>query len=233
MTKRSVLEKIGAFDESFPVAYNDVELCLRAIEAGYYNVIRNDAELIHHESISRGDDMMEEDKRLRLAKERERLFNKHPAYDGKDPFYNVNLDGDLITFRPFVDKDYDYYTKKVNPKDYPLGDNSGFLGDVEIISANWKIDIQGFGLFLQNHDYRPMEILLESEKGNAYILGSFRYLRDDVYNAYPHIMYSRFTGFKTKGDRDIVENGVYEIFALHNGKKYSFHKKIGVGQRVE
>ncbi len=36
-----------------PVTYNDVEFCFKLVEAGYYNVVRNDVILYHHESVSK------------------------------------------------------------------------------------------------------------------------------------------------------------------------------------
>lgn len=88
--KNKFLE-IEGFDESFPVAYNDIDLCFRLIESGYFNVLRNDAILYHHESMTRGLDHKDEEKRDRLNVERKRLYEKHPNFIGRDPFYNQNL----------------------------------------------------------------------------------------------------------------------------------------------
>lgn len=52
--RREVFEKIGGFDESFRITYNDVDLCLRLLGAGYKNIYIPDVQLIHHESISLG-----------------------------------------------------------------------------------------------------------------------------------------------------------------------------------
>lgn len=89
--ERKKFEAVGGFDEELAVAYNDVDLCFKLVEAGYYNVVRNDAVLIHHESVSRGDDRQSEEKFKRLMSEQEKLYKKHPNYDRKDPFYNINL----------------------------------------------------------------------------------------------------------------------------------------------
>ena len=83
--------EIGGFDEKLPIAYNDVDMCFTLVENGYYNVVRNDVILYHHESISRGLDNFDRNKRKRLEKEREYLYNKHPDFKKKDPFYNKNL----------------------------------------------------------------------------------------------------------------------------------------------
>jgi GT2 family glycosyltransferase len=54
---RETFLSIGGLDENrFPVAFNDVDFCLRLKSAGYRNLLVAEAQLIHHESISRGDD---------------------------------------------------------------------------------------------------------------------------------------------------------------------------------
>ena len=55
MMRKRLFEEIGGFDEdNLSVAYNDVDLCLRLIEKGYYNIFTPYAELYHYESLSRG-----------------------------------------------------------------------------------------------------------------------------------------------------------------------------------
>lgn len=90
MVKRSKFDEVHGFDESLAVAYNDVELCFKLYEAGYLNVVRNDAVLLHHESLSRGQDDTPERKK-RLAKEKSLLYQKHSNLLAKDPFYSQNL----------------------------------------------------------------------------------------------------------------------------------------------
>lgn len=90
MVKREIFEAAGGFDEDFAVAYNDVELCFRIHKAGFYNVVVNNAVLIHHESLSRGADISPERKK-RLIDEKHRLYAKHPDMRAKDMFYSPNL----------------------------------------------------------------------------------------------------------------------------------------------
>jgi len=54
LVRRSVFEEVGGFDESFAVAFNDVDFCIRVGQAGYRNVYTPHAELTHYESVSRG-----------------------------------------------------------------------------------------------------------------------------------------------------------------------------------
>jgi O-antigen biosynthesis protein len=82
---------IGAFDESLPVAYNDIDLCLRFYEAGLYNVVCQAVRLIHHESASRGLDCVDPRKASRLKRDLARLYELHPRYFQHDPFHNKNL----------------------------------------------------------------------------------------------------------------------------------------------
>lgn len=91
MVKKPVFYGVNGFNEKFPVAYNDVDLCFRIYEAGYYNVQRNDAIAYHHESYSRGIDEINEEKLLRLSAEKCMLYREHPALKGYDPFLNVNI----------------------------------------------------------------------------------------------------------------------------------------------
>jgi GT2 family glycosyltransferase len=53
-TRREVFEELRGFDESLGVDLNDVDYCLRAAQKGYRTIFEPDAELVHHESPSRG-----------------------------------------------------------------------------------------------------------------------------------------------------------------------------------
>ncbi len=79
MVRKSLFEQVDGFREELKVAYNDVDLCMKLYEAGFQNVIRNDVCLIHHESLSRGNDLTGE-KRFRLDQEREMLYGFHESF---------------------------------------------------------------------------------------------------------------------------------------------------------
>jgi GT2 family glycosyltransferase len=61
MVRREVFESVGGFDERLPVAFNDVDFCLKLGERRLLVVYCPLAELVHHESRSRGhtDDVAE------------------------------------------------------------------------------------------------------------------------------------------------------------------------------
>lgn len=91
MVSREKYEEVGGLDETMAVAYNDVDFCFKLIEAGYYNVQRNDVVLYHHESLSRGADEQDDNKWERLLTEKEKLYRKHPNMEGQDAFYHEEL----------------------------------------------------------------------------------------------------------------------------------------------
>lgn len=99
MVAKSKYEAVGGLDETMAVSYNDVEFCFKLSEAGYYNVLRNDVVLYHHESLSRGLDEFDEHKWERLLTEKERLYAKHPQMDGQDIFYHPSLIDNASDYR--------------------------------------------------------------------------------------------------------------------------------------
>lgn len=91
MVARKKYQEVGGLPEELPIAYNDVAFCFRLLEAGYANVQRNDVILWHHESLSRGLDEESGGKWERLLAEKETLFERHPQFRGRDPFYHKDL----------------------------------------------------------------------------------------------------------------------------------------------
>lgn len=91
MIRKEVFVEVNGFDEEFTVAYNDVDLCMKVLKAGYLNVFNPYAELYHYESISRGaEDTLE--KRVRFEKEVMRFKEKwEKELEIGDHYYNPNL----------------------------------------------------------------------------------------------------------------------------------------------
>lgn len=91
MIAREKFHQVGGFCEELEVTFNDVELCMKLYEKGYHNVVRKDVALYHHESITRGEDVMDREKYLRHLGERERLFDLHEKLVKRDPYYSIRL----------------------------------------------------------------------------------------------------------------------------------------------
>jgi GT2 family glycosyltransferase/glycosyltransferase involved in cell wall biosynthesis len=56
---REVIDVVGALDERYPMAYEDVDWCLRTWQAGFRVLYFPAASLYHHESVTRGTDVGE------------------------------------------------------------------------------------------------------------------------------------------------------------------------------
>ena len=108
MIGREKYFQVNGFHDKMKVSYNDVDLCVNLYEKGLFNVVLNDVVLLHHESLTRGSDLASEEKYLRLKKERDLFYERHPwLYEGYDPFYNDNLIKDTLDYRPDIMPDYE------------------------------------------------------------------------------------------------------------------------------
>lgn len=91
MVKREAYVKAGGFTEELPVAFNDVDLCLKIIKCGYRIVYDPYAELYHDESRTRGpEDTPEKVRRFQNEIEYFRTAWTDILKEG-DPNYNPNL----------------------------------------------------------------------------------------------------------------------------------------------
>ena len=92
MVKTDKYKQVGGLDEdNLAVAYNDIDLCLKLMDAGYTNLFTPHAKATHHESISRGYEDTDE-KMQRLLKEQRFFLNKWADFlENGDPYYNPNL----------------------------------------------------------------------------------------------------------------------------------------------
>jgi GT2 family glycosyltransferase len=91
MTWRSLYLQLGGLNERhLPVAFNDVDYCLRVREAGYRVIWTPYAELYHHESLSRGRDLTP-DKKVRARREAAYMRSRWKHVLQHDPFYNPNF----------------------------------------------------------------------------------------------------------------------------------------------
>ena len=91
LTRRDVFIEVGGFDEErLPMAFNDVDLCLKMRRAGYLIVYTPFAKLYRHESAGHP----------RLAEPREAGFMRErwPELLQRDPYYNPNLSRERADF---------------------------------------------------------------------------------------------------------------------------------------
>ena len=101
LTKRSVFEQVGKLDETFEVAFNDIDYCMKVREAGYKIIYEPRAKLHHYEYKSRGAEDTGK-KQERFGGEIMHFIDKWRAQLIKgDPYYNPNLElvGELYTIK--------------------------------------------------------------------------------------------------------------------------------------
>ena len=104
MISKEDYEKIGGLDEEFPVAYNDVDLCLKIRKLGKVVVMNPFVEAYHYESKTRGYEITEEKKR-RLEEDTKRLKNKwKDVFEKEDPYFNINFRHDIPAMRIRTDR---------------------------------------------------------------------------------------------------------------------------------
>lgn len=80
MVRRDVYALVNGFDEALTLVFNDVDLCLRIIDAGYRVVFNPDVSLIHYEGRSRGKYIPKEDFLARQAYFLGRIKKGDPYY---------------------------------------------------------------------------------------------------------------------------------------------------------
>jgi glycosyltransferase involved in cell wall biosynthesis len=84
------LEVGGMNEKELSIAFNDVDLCCKLINAGYRNLWTPYAELYHHESATRGTDNTPQ-KKARFQSEIDYMTNTWGNLLMTDPAYNPNL----------------------------------------------------------------------------------------------------------------------------------------------
>jgi GT2 family glycosyltransferase len=85
MVRRQAFDEMGGFDAGLPIAYNDIDFCLRLRQRGYLVVYTPYAELVHEESAARGRSSQE-------LLETAAMFERWEPQIRRDPYFNHNLD---------------------------------------------------------------------------------------------------------------------------------------------
>lgn len=141
---RDKFREVGGFEDSLPVSFNDVDLCLKLYEAGYYNVVRNDVRLYHHESASRGQDSADRKKAERLTQERGRLWARHPQFAEMDPFYSVHLTQDQTDFSLNLRGNSRELSRRVQMPVRLWEREGAFLANIDTVTIDDAIQIRGW-----------------------------------------------------------------------------------------
>jgi len=102
LISRKCYQATGELDEqNFPIAYNDVDYCLRAASAGFRTVWTPFATLVHHESATRGSDETDAN-RLRFEREKAWLRLKYRTNTMADPAFSLWYSSGFSTPREVI-----------------------------------------------------------------------------------------------------------------------------------
>ncbi|MCD8109549.1 MAG: glycosyltransferase family 2 protein [Clostridiales bacterium] len=213
LVKKSKFDEISGFNEDLAVAYNDIELCFHLLEHGYYNIIRNDAVLLHYESVSRGNDLEDQRKFERLMREQKKLYAMYPRYRGQDPFYNRNLTQNRTDFSYGEHRQEIYTSRKTGVMEVPERMEQNFSVCIDDVSFGEQMVISGW--FYWKNSRRTNEcsvyVLLRTEGEPAYVFDVKRIVRKDVAEAQNSATYN--CGFECRiSCEDInLDERVYQI----------------------
>lgn len=233
MVEKNKFDEVGGFDEDLPVAYNDVALCFKLLEAGYHNVLRNDVALIHHESVSRGLDEQSAKKEERRKQEMQKLYDKHPKFaKGYDPCYNPNLVTDRGDFSFNMNNAVlPEKPKKVRDKDMPgyvkFDEDKGVIcANVEVAQhVEDTIHISGWAYDSRkkNNNHNKIKVVLKSED-KSYLVEARSMYRGDVTRNDGTRKGLSLTGFEAVMLKKPLPKGNYRI-GVAIGKVYVMYDK--------
>lgn len=217
-------KQLGGLYEGLRVAYNDVDLCFRIYEKGWYNVQRNDVVMYHHESLSRGDDMLDEAKMKRLHEELEVLYTRHPDLYRFDPFLGDMMnDGEAVYHcRRLEDVEYartkDKATDVTKGKKLPPPEkmNQMLFSTVEscefdMLRGMYLIKGWAFLPDLDNARYRFV-LLLENENGEVWEVPVHKKFREDVTAVLQNQIHVDLPGFCCWIKPGTLPNGSYKLW---------------------
>ncbi len=119
LVRRNAFEALDGLDESYAIAFNDVDFCLRLREQGWSIVFSAAAELRHYESVSLGYHFSGERAALEQI-EVARMRLRWRSVCVADPFHNPNLRLALghewtIAFPPRVERPYAEISDELSP----------------------------------------------------------------------------------------------------------------------
>ncbi len=217
---RENFDQMEGFYEGLPVAYNDVDLCMRLHKQGLRNVIRNDVKITHYESASRGDDKEDPEKIKRLHDELLKLYGRNPGYIAVDPYEHERLSDESNVYeeaRPYERKKVPVTAQLQQIKDKkgfaPV--NQALMIKTDHMEKEPGTDIIGIDLHVHvlnwdNADYH-FYAYLEGE-GRKYVLPVKRRYRADVEKIYRYQKNVALSGLTARIAKEALPKGEYSLW---------------------
>ncbi|MCR5650140.1 MAG: glycosyltransferase [Lachnospiraceae bacterium] len=215
--RRSLFDRVNGFDENLPLAYNDVDLCLRFMNRGFFNICINDIYLYHCESATRKNDLDDREAYRKLKEYRDYFAGRHRQFvEKRDPFLNINITDTRADFGIDVMQDWEesgvqieaeritqepVYVKKglicnADGMEYRLSD--AYLNEDYFEAFGW--------IFFKRkkiRDYTPAVIVSRGDR--RVLFNAARTFRDDVEKTFPGKENACMSGFHTRISRRALE----------------------------
>ena len=244
MVKKDLFIKNGGLSEELKVAYNDVDFCFSLYEQGFRNVIRNDVVLYHHESLSRGADVMSNEKMERLKAERALLYRRHPWAYGADPYEGANNTGGS-DFGLYVEDEaaqhqrMQWKNSSLSYSKYPSGVQVGldYCEKHEFLRINDKDTyiIQGYAILPESDNCRYKFELVLVGKEETFSAPVTKKIRANMAEGVPNATNVEMTGFIcyiVSGDLPAGEYAVC-FFAKDRCSRQKLFQETGQLLRIE
>ncbi len=206
--KKDLFEKLNGFDEKLPLAYNDVDLCIRLLKRGFYNICINDIYLYHHESASRRDDITDVGAYKKLKGYRMYFYERHREYLSEgDPYLNMNLTKTGLDYCVDVKEEWetsgieieaeeDKKTKRVKGILYNVDSMKYRLSDAYLNEDFFEASGWIFFQKRRIEDYTPGVLISSDEK--KVLFPAVRTFRKDVEEVFPKKRNACMSGFYSR-----------------------------------
>lgn len=228
LVSKEKYQKAGGLDESMEIAYNDVDFCFKLYEAGYYNILRNDAVLYHHESLSRGLDEQDDMKWERLLDEKAKLYEKHPQLEEKDAFYHEDLIDNASDYScnykfPHADHLHTVKPEALQPSSLRGAKQNRLKLTVDRAEMQHKIHKQEPDIvWIMGWCYVPgadnagydKKVILKKSDEKGYMAVPADWHREDVEKILPEECHVGLAGFVLRVEKADLEPGEYQIGML-------------------
>ncbi len=231
MFKRKLYEKAGGFSKDIPEAFKGADLCLRLMEAGFFNAVCNslsvEAEIFdgeYSEEVILGRELS--------TAEKLRMTAMHPILKNNDPFYSKRLlrDNTDVRILPACEFEYERAVECTGKVDERPCEEEGLSEELHLeveyagTLADYLNEEAGEDLYIQGKAYIRgynnacflKTLLLRNGKISYHIpvTGCYRSDSDDTDSETTELLLS---GVSVKIDRNSLEAGTYQIGMLMSG----------------
>ncbi len=215
--RKTLFDRVRGFDENLPLAYNDVDLCIRLMNRGFINICINGMYLYHYESATRKKDTHDRSAYEKLKSYREYFAGRHRDFiSKKDPFLNPNLTDKRADMSIDVDQDWEESGIEIEPERLEgsiIRVKKGLVCNSDITAYRLSdaylnedfFEASGWIFFRRKKvsDYSPA-ILVSS--GDRYVVfGAARTFRKDVEKVFKRKKDACMSGFYTRVSRKVLE----------------------------